>query len=112
MIVKFIVVTISLFLLELLYLKIARIKNIKDTPNHRSAHKNPTLRGGGIIVAVSVIIYAVFFHSISFQFYFFLSATLLVAIISFIDDLIKLSSKLRLITHSIAFLLIFYRVQI
>ena len=112
MIVKFIVVTISLFLLELLYLKIARIKNIKDTPNHRSAHKNPTLRGGGIIVAVSVIIYAVFFHSISFQFYFFLSATLLVAIISFIDDLIKLSSKLRLITHSIAFLLIFYSLNL
>ena len=112
MIVKFIVVTISLFLLELLYLKIARIKNIKDTPNHRSAHKNPTLRGGGIIVAVSVIIYAVFFHSISFQFYFFLSATLLVAIISFIDDLIKLSSKLRLITHFIAFLLIFYSLNL
>ncbi|WP_375242073.1 glycosyltransferase family 4 protein [Lacinutrix sp.] len=112
MIVKFIVVTISLFLIELLYLKIARIKNIKDTPNHRSAHKNPTLRGGGIIVAVSVIIYAVFFHSISFQFYFFLSATLLVAIISFIDDLIKLSSKLRLITHFIAFLLIFYSLNL
>ena len=37
MIVKFIVVTISLFLIELLYLKIARIKNIKDTPNHKCA---------------------------------------------------------------------------
>lgn len=111
MIIKFIIVTISLFLLELLYLKIARAKNIKDTPNHRSAHSVTTIRGGGIIIILGLILYPIFFKATD-SFYFFLIGAFIVAIVSFIDDIIMLSSKLRIAIHLIAFSLLFYSLNL
>ena len=104
---KYIIILILLFVLELIYLKIATVKNIKDKPNHRSAHTKPTIRGGGIIYVFAFIIYAVVFNEEN-NFYFLLIGILLVSTISFIDDLIMLSSKLRLVTHLIGFSLMFY----
>ena len=42
-------VFLVLFVLELIYFKIADRFNIIDKPNHRSAHTEITLRGGGIV---------------------------------------------------------------
>jgi hypothetical protein len=41
-------VFLVLFVLELIYFKIADRFNIIDKPNHRSAHTEITLRGGGL----------------------------------------------------------------
>lgn len=104
---KYILVFIALFILEIIYIKIAFAKNIKDNPNHRSAHTKPTIRGGGIIVVFAILIYAIIYTP-EINFYYFLIGVLLVSIISFLDDLITLSSVLRLGIHITAFSLVFY----
>lgn len=100
-----------LFVLERIYLKIAVRYNIVDTPNHRSAHTVSTIRGGGIIVVLSLILY-VFFYKETTSYYYLLAGSCLVGVISFIDDLVMLSSKIRLLTHFIAFSLIFYSLNL
>lgn len=104
--IKIIIITLILFLLETFYIKVASVKNIKDNPNHRSAHTTPTIRGGGIIIPISIILYLLFYNNPT-QFLYFFSGVILVAVVSFIDDLIMLSSKTRLVTHLLALLLMF-----
>ena len=43
------VIFVILFILELLYFRIADKCNIIDKPNERSSHSTIVLRGGGII---------------------------------------------------------------
>ncbi len=54
----YLVIFILLFLAELIYFKIADKYNIIDKPNHRSAHTQITLRGGGIIFPIAFILFA------------------------------------------------------
>jgi len=105
--IKQIILIVILFLAEIFYIKIAVKKNIKDNPNDRSAHTIPTIRGGGIIVILSIILYYIFYQPTSKPFYFFLFGVTTVAIVSFIDDLVMLSSKLRIMIHIIAFTVLF-----
>jgi len=100
-------ITVLLVLAEILYIKIALAKNIKDTPNHRSAHTTPTIRGGGIIVFISVLLYIIFFP-VDKEILFFALALSIVSIVSFVDDLISLSSKFRILCHLSAFTIMFY----
>jgi uncharacterized protein YacL len=46
---EYIIVSVILLVSMLIYFKIADKYNIIDKPNHRSAHTQVTLRGGGII---------------------------------------------------------------
>lgn len=100
---EYIVILILLFILELLYFKIADRFNIIDEPNERSSHSSITLRGGGIIFYLGVMFY--FFMS-GFQYsYFFLGLTLM-TVVSFIDDIYTLSNKIRLTVHFSSVLLL------
>lgn len=106
---KFIIVLIILFLVELLYFKIAYKFNIIDKPNERSSHSQITLRGGGIIFYFGAFL---FFIWSGFQFpWFFLGLTLM-TIISFLDDVFTLSNKLRLIIHFSSVLLMAYELNL
>ena len=105
---EFIIVTFILLVLELLYFRIADKFNIIDKPNHRSAHTEITLRGGGVIFPIA---FSLFLGSqiiqqkslISPQNYFIFGIGLLaICIISFIDDILDLSSKIRLVFHFIS----------
>jgi UDP-N-acetylmuramyl pentapeptide phosphotransferase/UDP-N-acetylglucosamine-1-phosphate transferase len=103
-----IIVLVALFFFELGYLKIAKKFGIIDNPNYRSAHVKPTIRGGGIVLVPAVFIF-LFFYSPQISDYIGLSfAVLLLAIVSFIDDLKPLSSKIRIAVHFIAFTIIFF----
>ena len=104
---KYFLVFILLFVLEVFYLRLAKKKNISDVPNYRSAHSKVTLRGGGIIVIIALLIFNVLF-STDESIIFFTISTFLVATISFIDDVLVLSSRVRVSIHIIAFSLIFY----
>lgn len=84
---------IILFFTALLYIKIATYFNIIDNPNHRSSHSVPTIRGGGVLFFIAVLI---FFFGSGFQYPYFVLAVSLLSIVSFVDDLITLSSKIRL----------------
>lgn len=103
----------------LIYFKIADKYNIIDRPNHRSAHTEITLRGGGIIFPIAFLFflgYKVFFKNYGFSrdnlaepnFWIFGAGLLTICLISFIDDMIDLSSKIRLIFHFVSVTLILY----
>ena len=67
---EYAIVIISLFALMLAYFKIADKYNIIDKPNHRSAHSEITLRGGGVIFPVAFLLFLgheVFFNNYQFS---------------------------------------------
>lgn len=92
----FTIIFISLFLLELLYFKIADKYNIIDKPNERSSHTRITLRGGGVIFYLGALIY---FFTSHFHYPWFFTGLTLISAISFVDDIRPISQKVRLLFH-------------
>ncbi len=93
-----------LFVAELVYFRIADRFDIIDKPNERSSHKSITLRGGGIIFYIAIVYFAMLF---GFPYPYFLLGLTLITFISFIDDVISLSSKVRILFHFTAMALMF-----
>lgn len=89
----------------LVYFRIANKYNIIDKPNNRSSHKQLTIRGGGIIFFLGVLIYTVLF---GINYPFFIIGLSLISVISFLDDLYNISSKIRIFVHFVAMMLMFY----
>jgi UDP-N-acetylmuramyl pentapeptide phosphotransferase/UDP-N-acetylglucosamine-1-phosphate transferase len=102
---QYLLITVVLFLLELLYFKVADRYNIVDKPNHRSAHTEITLRGGGIIFWFAALLY--FAQHLQNNYFFFTGITL-VSVVSFWDDIQSLSNKIRISVHFLAISVIFY----
>ena len=105
----YLIVFIGLFLLELLYFKIAGKYNIIDKPNERSSHTKITLRGGGVIFYFGVL---AFFISSGFQYPWFFLGLTLITFISFLDDIYSLSNKIRIAVQLTSMLLMFYEVHL
>lgn len=97
---------ILLFVAELAYFKLADHFNIIDKPNQRSSHSQVTLRGGGIIFYIGVLVY---FAMAGFQYPWFFTGLTLITAISFADDVKPQSSRLRLGVHFVSMLLMFYQ---
>lgn len=105
----YLVIIVLLFLAELIYFKIADKYNIIDKPNHRSAHTQVTLRGGGIIFPIAFILFCLFnFNQAIHHYWSFGLGLLAICTISFIDDIKTLSNKIRLSVHLIAVILLLY----
>lgn len=97
-----------LLLVELLYFKIADRFNIIDKPNLRSSHTQVTLRGGGILFPVAVVLgFGMGYVSLSLTL-----AIVLVAVVSFVDDIRPLSQLPRLLAHVVAIGLVLYDLDI
>ena len=96
-------VLLLLFVMENIYFKIAEKYKIMDIPNERSSHHTITLRGGGVIFYLGVLVYG-----LTFGFFapWFLCGLTLVALVSFMDDMHPLSAKLRLLVQAFALLLL------
>lgn len=90
---------VFLFLMEIIYIFVASKFKIVDKPNLRSSHKETTIRGGGIIFTIAAITYCV---SSGMLYPWFLLGLFLIASISFIDDVITLSTKIRFSIHLFA----------
>ncbi len=99
----------TVILLELLYFKIADKFNIIDKPNQRSSHSTITLRGGGIIFYIAILI---FFIQSGFSYPWFMLGLTLMATISFLDDILEISTRLRLATHFTSVLLMAFQMGI
>lgn len=97
----FLILSASLFI----YFRLAEKFNIIDKPNQRSSHKQITIRGGGIIFFIGVLLYT-FFFGISNP--YFIVGLSLISIISFLDDIFDVSSKIRITVHFVAMMLMFY----
>lgn len=119
---QYLVVLFILFVLELIYFKIADRFNIIDKPNHRSAHIEITLRGGGIVFPIAFLLFFItstWGNLVHLPLHhqaaenqnelLFGIGLLLLCTISFLDDLYDLSSKIRIVFHiiSVSFLLAF-----
>lgn len=115
----YIIITVVFFVLMLFYFKVAERYNIIDKPNHRSAHTEITLRGGGIIYPLAFLFflgYEFFFNSYMLDlnesdvppYWAFGLGMLLLCSISFIDDLTDVSTRVRLIFHFVSVSLLLY----
>lgn len=94
----------ALILVTFFYFKLAVKYNIIDKPNNRSSHKQITLRGGGIVFPIALLLQ---FLLNGFDYPLFTSGLLLISLISFYDDLKPLSNKVRLFVHLISVSLLF-----
>lgn len=97
-----------LFILELLYFKLADHFNIIDKPNQRSSHQQITLRGGGIIFPIAGIATLLLFQPQQWR---LAIGIMLMASISFLDDVMTLSSKIRMLVHLIAVSFLLYQAK-
>ncbi len=96
---RFLLILILCYIIEKVYFFIAERMNIVDRPNHRTLHVGATIRGGGIVFPVSVMLYFVFFGA--FDWYFF-AGLVIVSVMSFIDDLGHIKSSVRLLGQFLA----------
>ena len=106
-----------LLLAELVYFKIADKFNIIDKPNQRSSHSTIVLRGGGIIFSLAMVVWAVMMavqgecHTVV-SYLPFLAGLLMVAGVSFWDDLRSLPDSVRLVVQFVAMILMFWSMNI
>lgn len=121
----YLIIFTVLLALELAYFKIADKFNIIDKPNERSSHSTIVLRGGGIIFAISMVIWLILQMVLenfgtsdisraqgewwAVQDYLpFTIGLVLVAGISFWDDIHSLPDSLRMVVQIVAYLLMFW----
>ncbi|MBQ9472935.1 MAG: glycosyltransferase family 4 protein [Bacteroidales bacterium] len=105
---KYLIATLFLIAIELVYFALAKRFNIVDRPNERSSHSSPTLLGGGIIFFLAVLYYSV---TNNFAYPWLLLGLSLSAIISYIDDLHPLPSIPRMIVQFVTLALIMLQLQ-
>lgn len=100
---------IVLCLLLLGYFHLAARFNIIDKPNQRSSHTYLTVRGGGIVFPLAVLLWFLFY---GFEQPLMVAGLLAMAVISFTDDVKTLSGKVRIGVHLLAVSLVFYQLAI
>jgi len=100
----YILLLIVLFVLQFAYLRVARRFRIIDEPNERSLHNFNTLRGGGVIFYIGVLL---FFLFDDFQYPWFFLGLTLIAAVSFVDDIRPQPARFRLLMHFAALALMF-----
>jgi UDP-GlcNAc:undecaprenyl-phosphate GlcNAc-1-phosphate transferase len=105
MLINYILLLILWLVIEWVYFRIARRFSIVDKPNARSSHHIVTIRGGGIIFPIAIL--GGILYEEPFQWLLTLSV-LLVAVLSFIDDIRNVDSKVRLVLQSIAVVGVLY----
>lgn len=106
---QYLALIVVLFVLLITYFRIADKYNIIDKPNHRSAHTEITLRGGGVIFWFASLIYSIIFFPNK---YLFLIGITLICFVSFLDDIQSLSNRLRLLAHFVAISIAFYSLDL
>ena len=115
--IKFLIIAALLVVLELVYFKIADHFNIIDKPNERSSHSSIVLRGGGVIFSLSMVAWAVRIAvqgqwQVVLNYPPFLCGLLLVAGVSFWDDVRSLPDSVRLVVQFTAMALMFWSMGI
>ncbi len=113
MVWTYIIIAVLLLAAELLYFKIADKCNIIDKPNERSSHTTIVLRGGGIIFTLSMIAWAVLMvvqGNDIVPYLPFLVGLMMIATVSFWDDVHSLPDSLRMCVQIVSTLLMFWSV--
>ena len=115
--ITYLIIVAILLVAELLYFKIADKCNIIDKPNQRSSHTRIVLRGGGIIFTIAMIVWSLTPISSPasdestiglLEYWPFLCGLILIAGVSFIDDIHSLPDRVRLMAQFVAMGLMFW----
>ena len=117
MVIIYVMVFALLLLAELIYFKIADKFNIIDKPNERSSHSSIVLRGGGVIFSLAMVAWAAMMVvqgecGVVLEYLPFLVGLLLVAGVSFWDDVKSLPDSVRLVVQFGAMALMFWSMGI
>ena len=115
--VTYVIVFALLLVAELVYFKIADKFNIIDKPNQRSSHSTIVLRGGGVIFALSMVVWEFMLAvqgegQLVVSYLPFLVGLLMVAGVSFWDDVRSLPDSVRLVVQFVAMALMFWSMNI
>jgi UDP-N-acetylmuramyl pentapeptide phosphotransferase/UDP-N-acetylglucosamine-1-phosphate transferase len=105
----YLIVFLILILILLGYFKLADHFNIIDKPNERSSHTFSTIRGGGIVFPMAALLW---FLISDFNQPWIIFALILVASISFLDDAVTLTSKIRIVIHFIVVTILFWQLGV
>ena len=113
----YVVIFALLLVAELVYFRIADKFNIIDKPNERSSHSSIVLRGGGIIFSLAMVVWTVMMcmlgqWQVVLDYLPFLCGLLLVAVVSFWDDVKSLPDSVRLVVQFGAMALMFWSMGI
>lgn len=115
--IKLLGIAALLVVLELVYFRIADHFNIIDKPNERSSHSTIVLRGGGVIFSLAMVAWAVMMAvqgdwQVVVDYLPFLCGLILVAGVSFWDDVRSLPDSVRLVVQFGAMALMFWSMGI
>lgn len=114
MVWTYIIIAVLLLAAELLYFKIADRCNIIDKPNERSSHSTIVLRGGGVIFAISMLVWYFWFmvkgEGFMVEYLPFLVGLIMICTVSFWDDVHSLPDSLRMVVQILSILLMFWSV--
>jgi len=111
----YLIIAVLLLAAELVYFRIADRCNIIDKPNERSSHSSIVLRGGGIIFTISMIFWLILLM-VNGEWLTvkgsapFIIGLVLIAGVSFWDDIHSLPDSVRLVAHFIAMGLMFWSI--
>ncbi len=97
----FVAAAIGTFLAAIPARAIGYHKQIMDHPGHRSSHSVAVPRTGGIAIILGMAVAVAIFGKFTFPFMLGLASVALIAFVSFLDDLVTISSALRLLVHLI-----------
>jgi len=100
----YIIIALLLLAVEVVYFKIADHFNIIDKPNERSSHSTIVLRGGGIIFAISMVIWLILqmVHGewgTVHGYLPFMIGLIMICTVSFWDDVKSLPDSVRLVAQ-------------
>ena len=115
--VVYLIIALCLLAAELLYFRIADKFNIIDKPNERSSHSSIVLRGGGVIFSLSMVAWAIMMlvrgeWTEVTGYLPFLVGLMIVAVVSFVDDVRSLPDSVRLVAQFGAMALMFWSMGI
>jgi len=105
------VLFLSSFILTYFIKEYALKNSLVAEVNERSSHTIPTPHGGGIAIAITWftgLLYLFLIGNIDSSLYYALMVGTVISIVSYFDDLFKLSPKVRLITQTFVALLGLY----
>ena len=111
------IIAVLLLVCELAYFKVADYFNIIDKPNERSSHSTIVLRGGGIIFAISILVWMAW-QMVNGEWLMvkdylpFIVGLVLIASVSFVDDIHSLPDSVRLVAQFVAMVLMFWSMGI
>ena len=115
--ITYLIITAILIVAELVYFRVADKCNIIDKPNERSSHSTVVLRGGGVIFSLSMLAWVGLRAAhgdwgVVVDYLPFLVGLVLIAGVSFIDDIHSLPDSVRLVAQFVAMGLMFWNLGI